>query len=47
VNACVLDAVGVNAEGFRESLGLDVVTSVDAPPGLPSCARSSREDSPA
>jgi transposase-like protein len=26
VNACILHAVGVNAEGFRESLGLDVVT---------------------
>ena len=29
VNACVVHAVGVNAEGFRESLGLDVVTSED------------------
>jgi transposase-like protein len=29
VNACVMHAVGVNAEGFRESLGLDVVTSED------------------
>jgi putative transposase len=29
VNACVLHAVAVNAEGFRESLGLDVVTSED------------------
>jgi putative transposase len=29
VNACVVHAVAVNAEGFRESLGLDVVTSED------------------
>jgi transposase-like protein len=29
VNVCVVHAVGVNAEGFRESLGLDVVTSED------------------
>jgi putative transposase len=29
VNACVLHAVAVNREGFRESLGLDVVTSED------------------
>ncbi len=29
VNVCVVHAVGVNAEGFRESLGLDVVTSKD------------------
>lgn len=29
VNVCVVHAVGVNHEGFRESLGLDVVTSED------------------
>ncbi len=29
VNACVVHAVAVNAEGFRESLGLDVVTTED------------------
>src|SRR5437016_2008743 len=29
VNACVVHAVGVNKDGFRESLGLDVVTSED------------------
>jgi transposase-like protein len=29
VNACVVHAVGVNQDGFRESLGLDVVTSED------------------
>ena len=29
MNACVVHAVAVNHEGFRESLGLDVVTSED------------------
>src|SRR5437867_1720751 len=29
VNVCVVHAVGVNGDGFRESLGLDVVTSED------------------
>jgi transposase-like protein len=29
VNACVVHAVGVNRDGFRESLGLDVVTAED------------------
>jgi putative transposase len=29
VNVCVVHAVGVNCEGFRESLGLDVVTAED------------------
>ena len=29
VNACVVHAVAVNGDGFRESLGLDVVTSED------------------
>jgi putative transposase len=29
VSACVVHAVAVNGEGFRESLGLDVVTSED------------------
>ena len=29
VNACVVHAVAVNHEGFRESLGLDVVTTED------------------
>jgi transposase-like protein len=29
VNACVVHAVAVNQDGFRESLGLDVVTSED------------------
>jgi len=29
VNACVVHAVAVNRKGFRESLGLDVVTSED------------------
>jgi len=29
VNACVVHAVAVNREGFRESLGLDVVTQED------------------
>jgi transposase-like protein len=29
VNVCVVHAVGVNKEGFRESLGLDLVTSED------------------
>jgi len=29
VNVCVVHAVGVNSEGFRESLGLDVVTAED------------------
>src|SRR5947208_1794562 len=29
VNVCVVHAVGVNREGFRESLGLDVVTGED------------------
>jgi len=29
VNACVVHAVGVSRDGFRESLGLDVVTSED------------------
>src|SRR5436853_2353551 len=29
VNVCVVDAVGVNRDGYRESLGLDVVTAED------------------
>jgi len=29
VNVCVIHAVGVNHDGFRESLGLDVVTAED------------------
>jgi putative transposase len=29
VNACVVHATGVNREGYRESLGLDIVTSED------------------
>jgi transposase-like protein len=29
VNACVIHAVAVNRDGYRESLGLDVVTSED------------------
>ena len=29
VNVCVVHAVGVNRDGFRESLGLDLVTSED------------------
>ncbi len=29
VNVCVVHAVGVNRDGFRESLGLDVVTTED------------------
>jgi transposase-like protein len=29
VSVCVVHAVGINAEGFRESLGLDVVTAED------------------
>src|SRR3989441_5300767 len=29
LNVCVVHAVGVNRDGFRESLGLDVVTSED------------------
>src|SRR2546428_319778 len=29
VNVCVVHAVAVNADGYRESLGLDVVTSED------------------
>jgi putative transposase len=29
VNVCVVHAVGVNSDGFRESLGLDVVTAED------------------
>jgi putative transposase len=29
VNACVVHAVAVNRDGFRESLGLDVVTAED------------------
>jgi len=29
VNVCVCHAVGVNRDGFRESLGLDVVTNED------------------
>lgn len=29
VNVCVVHAVGVNCDGFRESLGLDVVTAED------------------
>jgi putative transposase len=29
VNACVIHAVGVNREGYRESLGLEVVTEED------------------
>jgi transposase-like protein len=29
VNVCVVHAVGVNRDGFRESLGLDVVTAED------------------
>jgi transposase-like protein len=29
VNACIVHAVAVNRDGFRESLGLDVVTSED------------------
>jgi putative transposase len=29
VNVCVVHAVAVNRDGFRESLGLDVVTSED------------------
>ena len=29
VNVCVVHAVGVNEDGFRESLGLDVVTAED------------------
>src|SRR5215211_6970830 len=34
VNVCVVHAVGVNRDGFRESLGLDVVTSEDGPAWL-------------
>ncbi len=41
VNVCVVHAVGVNKDGFRESLGLDVVTSEDGSVGSASCARSS------
>jgi hypothetical protein len=29
VNVCVVHAVGVGRDGFRESLGLDVVTAED------------------
>src|SRR5437867_13081989 len=29
VNVCVVHAVGVNKDGFRESLGLDIVTNED------------------
>src|SRR4051795_3397252 len=29
VNACVVHATAVNREGYRESLGLDIVTSED------------------
>jgi transposase-like protein len=34
VNVCVVHAVGVNRDGFRESLGLDVVTAEDGPAWL-------------
>ena len=47
VNVCVVHAVAVNRDGFRESLGLDVVTSEDGPPGWRSCAHWSRAGSPA
>ena len=29
VNACVVHAVAINPGGYRESLGLDIVTSED------------------
>jgi putative transposase len=38
VNVCVVHAVGVSKDGFRESLGLDVVTSEDGAGWLGSCA---------
>jgi putative transposase len=34
ISACVVHAVAVNTEGFRESLGLDVVTSEDGAASL-------------
>jgi transposase-like protein len=34
VNACVVHAVGVNHDGYRESLGLEIVTSEDGPAWL-------------
>jgi putative transposase len=40
VNACVVHAVGVSRDGFRESLGLEVVTVEDGAAWLaPSSAR--------
>ena len=47
VNVCVVHAVGVNADGFRESLGLDVVTAEDGAAWLASCAAWSPAASPA
>src|SRR5213075_3362251 len=38
VNACVVHAVGVNKDGFRESLGLTSSPARTAPPGSPTCA---------
>jgi putative transposase len=34
VNVCVVHAVGLSRDGFRESLGLDVVTTQDGPAWL-------------
>jgi putative transposase len=39
VSVCVVHAVAVNKDGFRESLGLDVVPRRTGRPGSRSCAR--------
>ena len=39
VNVCVVVATGVNAEGQREILGMDVGASEDGASGWPSCGR--------
>ena len=40
VNVSVVVATGVNVQGQREVLGMDVGTSEDGVPGWPSCAPS-------
>jgi len=45
-SVAALVATGVNAAGFREILGLDLVTSEDGLAGSPSSGSSWRGDSP-
>ncbi len=47
VNVCVVHAVGVNRDGFREPLGLTSSLPKAAPPGSRTCVHSPRAASPA